>query len=255
MSSEAAGAALHKSAALNIRKEITIMAKSKPRVVTNEDTTPPPSLGEATPSQTEKSHEEKLDAEEIEFRKMRRDLPGVKGSAAAGIVTIAVVKAPQKETYFRTHPDPDFRPVVPLVETEIGIEKSYFAVAPDMIESLAAIGIAVYDAMLYFIVTSTGALRIVPVRCANDDGNQNEYHRTKEIGLIKGIDGWVRVYSDQENHCYRTFPAPEGRFGEPQFPDLKPAKIFKLAFRDKGRLIDSPQHKLFQKWAACDSDE
>ena len=37
-------------------------------------------------------------------------------------------------------------------------------------------------------------------------------------------------------------------------PMLKPAKIFRLAFRDKGRLIDSPEHTLFQKWAARDRD-
>jgi hypothetical protein len=36
---------------------------------------------------------------------------------------------------------------------------------------------------------------------------------------------------------------------------LKPAKIFKLAFRDKGRLIDSPEHILFRKWAARDVDD
>ena len=51
------------------------------------------------------------------------------------------------------------------------------------------------------------------------------------------------------------FPAPAGRFGEPQFPDLKHAKIFKLAFRDKGRLIDSTEHPLFLKWAARDIDK
>jgi hypothetical protein len=38
------------------------------------------------------------------------------------------------------------------------------------------------------------------------------------------------------------------------WPDLKPAKIFKLAFRDKGRLIDSVEHPLFKKWAARDSE-
>jgi hypothetical protein len=41
---------------------------------------------------------------------------------------------------------------------------------------------------------------------------------------------------------------------EPQWPDLKPAKIFRLAFRDKGRLVDSAEHPLFKKWAARDSD-
>ena len=90
-------------------------------------------------------------------------------------------------------------------------------------------------------------------RCANADGEQNEYARTKEIGLVQGMDEWVRLYTDQENRCYKVYAAPAGRYGEPQWPDLKPAKVFRLAFRDKGRLIDSPEHPLFKKWAARDS--
>ena len=97
-------------------------------------------------------------------------------------------------------------------------------------------------------------LRIVPVRQANMDGEQNEYARTKEIGLVQAIDEWVRLFTDMENRCYKVFPAPAGRFSEPQWPDLKPSRVFKLAFRDKGRLVDPVQHPLFLKWAARDSD-
>ena len=50
----------------------------------------------------------------------------------------------------------------------------------------------------------------------------------------------VRLYTDLENRCYKVYPAPAGRYGEPQWPELKPAKVFRLAFRDKGRLIDDP---------------
>jgi hypothetical protein len=63
------------------------------------------------------------------------------------------------------------------------------------------------------------------------------------------------LFTDLENRAYKVFEAPAGRFGEPQWPDLKPAKIFKLAFRDKGRLIDSIEHPLFMKWAARDADK
>jgi hypothetical protein len=65
---------------------------------------------------------------------------------------------------------------------------------------------------------------------------------------------WVRLFTDQENRVYKVFPAPVGRFADPVWPALKHAKIFRLAFRDKGRLIDSPEHSLFQKWAARDKD-
>ena len=195
--------------------------------------------------------QEELDEEEQEFRSIRRDLPGVKGVSAAGIVAIGVGKTPSKNEFFRTHKG--FRPIVPMVDCEIGMEKQFFAVTSDMVEPLNAIGISVTDHTLYLTITSRGALKIIPVRGANTDGEQNEYHRTKELGLIQGMDEWVRLYTDLENRCYKVFVAPAGRFDEPQFPEIKEAKIFRLAFRDKGRLLDSTEHALFKKWAARDS--
>jgi len=117
-----------------------------------------------------------------------------------------------------------------------------------MVVALAGIGITVSDHDLYLTVTSRGGVKIIPIDC----NSENEYTRTKEMGLIDGIDHWVRLYTDQENKNYRTFPAPEGRFANPIWPELKHAKIFRLGFRDKGRLIDSPEHPLFKKWAARD---
>ena len=195
---------------------------------------------------------EELDKEEQEFRALRRDLPGVKGASSAGIVAISVGKTPTKNEFFRAHRE--FRPIVPIVDLEVGMERHYFAVTTDMVANLGGIGITVTDHALYLTVTSRGAIRLIPVRQANIDGEQNEYNRTKEIGLIQSFDEWVRLFTDQETRCYKVFSAPADRFGDPQWPDLKPAKIFKLAFRDKGRLVDSHEHPLFKKWAARDSD-
>jgi hypothetical protein len=198
-------------------------------------------------------HVEQLDKEEVEFRTMRRDLPGVKGSSAIGIVAIGVSKIPGRNEFFRTHRE--FTPVMPIVNTEVGMETQFFAVTPDMVENLAGIGITVTNHRLYLTVTSRGALRVIPVRQADIDGNQNEYNRTKEVGLVDGMAKWVRLYTDQENKNYMVFPAPPGRFPpEVQWPELKPSKVFRLAFRDKGRLIDSVQHPLFLKWSARDAE-
>jgi hypothetical protein len=196
---------------------------------------------------------EELDEEEREFRALSRDLPGVKGASAAGIVTVNVAKRPGLNEFFRTHPE--FRMVTALVNIEVGMEKAFFAVTDEMVIALADIGITVSDHTLYLTITSKGALCIVPVLCPNENGEQNEYHRTKEIGLRDGIDRWVRMFTDQANRCYKVFPAPDGRFGESQWPELKHAKIFRLAFRAKGRLIDSTEHPAFLKWAARDDDK
>jgi hypothetical protein len=194
-----------------------------------------------------------LDADEEEFKKLRRDLPGMKGVSATGIVTLSVGKAPRKNEYFRTHPT--FCPIVALVNHEVGMDKHYFAVTDEMVVALEGIGITVSYYMLYLTITSGGALRVIPVRQAGDDGEQNEWDRTKEIGLLAGMTKWKRFYTDKANSAYRVYPAPEGRFDEPKFPDLPHAKIFRLAFRDKGHLIDSPEHPLFKKWAARDNDK
>jgi len=197
--------------------------------------------------------DEELDEEEREFRALRRDLPGVKGAAEVGMLTISVGRQPTpKNEFYRTHAD--FRPVVPLVNIEVGMDRHYIAVAPNMVEPLASIGITVTDHTLYLIVTPRGGLRIIPVRCPNAEGEQNEWDRSKEKALIDGIDEWVRMYVDKENNAYKSFPAPAGRFGEPNWPELKPAKLFRMAFRDKGRLIDNPEHVLVQKWAGRDRD-
>ena len=190
--------------------------------------------------------DDELDEDEKEFRKLRRDLPGVKGASAIGIVSIGVGKIPGRNEFFRTHPD--FRPVIPLVDVEVGMEKQFFAVDTSMVQALAGIGITVSDHTLYLTVTSRGAVRIIPIHCMTD----NEYARTKEIGLLDGVKEWVRLYTDQENRVYKVFPAPKDRFADPIWPVLKPAKIFRLAFRDKGRLVDSTDHPLFKKWAARD---
>ena len=121
--------------------------------------------------------EEELDEEEKEFRALRRDVPGVKGAAEAGMLTISTGRQPApKNTYYRTHPT--FRPVMALVNIEVGMDKHFIAVMPNMIEPLAEMGITTADHTLYLTVTPEGGLRVIPVRGANVEGEQNEWDRT-----------------------------------------------------------------------------
>src|SRR6516225_5073276 len=193
--------------------------------------------------------EEELGEEEKEFRALRRDVPGVKGAAAAGILTIGVGKQPSpKNVFYRTYRT--FTPIVPMVIVEVGMDHHFIAVMPNMVEPLASMGITVADHTLYLTVTPEGGLRMIPVRGVNGEGAQNEWDRTKEMALIGAMDAWFRMYADSANNAYKHFPAPVGRYGDPKWPDpFKPAKIMRMVFKDKGRLIDSTEHILVQKWA------
>jgi|SRR5262245_13054143 len=195
--------------------------------------------------------EEELNEEEKEFRALRRDLPGVKGASDAGTLTISVGKQPPKNAFYRTHPE--FRPVVPIVNVEVGMDHHFIAVMPNMVEPLASMGITAADHTLYLIVTEDGTSRIIPVRGPNAEGEQNNWDSTKETALIEAMDDWYRMYTDRANNAYKNFRAPVGSRGDPVWPHpFKPAKIIRLAFKDKGRLIDSTDHILVQKWAGRD---
>jgi hypothetical protein len=212
---------------------------SGPRLVHNNDADDPSIAVPATG--------EEEDEDDREFRSLRRDMPGVAGASAAGIITVGVGKIPGRHEFFRTHPA--FNPVVNLVINEKGMDKQWCTVAANMETPLLSIGISFALHTLYFTVTETGTTKVIPVRCPDEDGNQNEYDRTKEMGLIDGRNKWVRLYTDLKNGCYKVYPAPKDRFADPIFPDLKPSKINRLAFRDKGNHIDNQQHPLFMKWA------
>ena len=196
--------------------------------------------------------EEELDEEEKEFRALRRDLPGVKGAGEAGLLTISVGKKPSPQnTFYRTHPT--YKPIFAMVSVEVGMDKHFIAVMPHMIEPLVGMGITVIDHTLYLILTEDGGLRVIPVRGANTEGEQNEWDRTKEMALIAGMDKWVRMYSDMPNGAFKCFKAPDGRFGDPKWPEIGPARITRMAFKDKGRMIDSTDHILVQRWAGRDA--
>jgi hypothetical protein len=227
------------------RKEANM---AKPEAKPEDETPPEAELKASSTSQPAISPEleEELDEDEAEFQAMRKDLPGVKGASALGIVSIGVSKIPGKNEFFRTHPD--FHPVIPIVDVEVGMEKQFFAVDKSMVEALASIGITVSDYILYLTVTALGSVKIIPIHSTSD----NEYVRTKEMGLLAAAKSWQRLYVDQANKVYKVFPAPVGRYADPIWPELKHAKIFRLAFRDKGRLVDSAEHDLFKKWAARD---
>jgi hypothetical protein len=137
-----------------------------------------------------------------------------------------------------------------VIDHAAGLDVEYHIVSRSMVLELASIGVDVLPHRIYVIMTTEGTIKLMPVRQADIDGSQNEWNRTREVALLRGITDWVRTISDRANGRYRVFPAPEGRFPDPLWPDLTLAKIIRLAFTDRGHLIDSPEHPLFRKWAA-----
>jgi hypothetical protein len=148
---------------------------------------------------------EQLDADEEEYRRMRRDLPNVAGAAATGLLALGVSKAPDKNDFFRTKKG--FCPVVDMVSVVAGMEYKFFAVDEKMLNPLASIGIRTAPHVLYLTITTQGVLRVIPVRCVDETGDRNEYSSTKEKTLLDAQDTWMRLWSDVKQGNYRGHPA------------------------------------------------
>ena len=128
---------------------------------------------------------EELDEEEQEFRALRRDLPGVKGASAAGIVAISVGKTPAKNEFFRAHHD---------VPADRADRRSRGRDGEAILRRHRRHGRGPerhrHHRHRPRAVSDHHVARRHPHRAGaagQCDGEQNEYHRTKEIGLIQGI--------------------------------------------------------------------
>jgi hypothetical protein len=149
-----------------------------------------------------------------------------------------------RKVFFRTHPT--FGLEVAMYFHETGMETADCVVTPRMVEEFAAIHVDVLPHYLYLPITSEAALRWVAV----SRDFENDWNRTKNMVLLEAMKHWVRASSDRANSKYRSYLAPESMmFGEPAWPDLKQAKLFKMGFKDRGNLIDSVEHPIYRNLA------
>ena len=195
--------------------------------------------------------DEQLDEDERALRALRIDLPGT-GGAPSGIISMAVTNRLPKKEFFRCHPTNTV--VVPMVDHVRGMDVEYNIVAPSMVAELASIDIDALPYRLWQTLTAEGASIIIPVR-------QADLTATKIPGTRPG-DGpdprAIGMAACEFGQAEWTLPCVRGAakaLRRPGIPDLSMAKTIRLAFTDRGRLIDSPQHPLFLKWAGRDAEK
>jgi hypothetical protein len=90
-------------------------------------------------------------------------------------------------------------------------------------------------------VTRTAVLRLWPIRLPSSDGKQNEWHRSAGIAAARAMEKWVRVTANKALGAYELFEAAN-QPPEPDWPPLSLADMMRLAFVDRGRVIDSIEH-------------
>src|SRR3954447_20458626 len=163
-------------------------------------------------------------------------------AAAVGVrpeVLVVPVRKPSKQEWFRVRPGEGWR--LPMLVVELREERETYAVAPALVEELAAEGRLV---LVYTCLRRGGALFLWPVPLPGPDGKRNQWHESAHAIAERATERWVRAVADQAAGMYQPMVAPP-QHAEPTWPDMGFADMLRLAFRE--RLIDSVDHPVVRR--------
>jgi hypothetical protein len=150
------------------------------------------------------------------------------------------VRKPNKQEYFRAHPDPAFR--IPIAILELKAEREFYAVLPEV---AAAMPGETKPAMLTTCVNRQGNLFLWPVPLPSGDGREIAWHATAREAAIRAETTWIRLVSNIGAGCYDIHEAT-GPISEPVWPDHTMSELLRVAFGN-GRLIDSLDHPVLRQ--------
>ena len=154
-------------------------------------------------------------------------------------LTIPVGK-PGRQTFFRTHPDPEYRKSFWILEDKE--DRKYYIVSSAIADNLIG---EIYLATLYVCINKQNSLFVWLIRLPGEDGKQSDWHVSGHLATERAIGTWLRVGADMSIGAYITVEAVFD-FGEPEWPDISYQEILRKAFRNEG-IIDSLDHPAVQK--------
>lgn len=148
------------------------------------------------------------------------------------------VRRPDPQSFFRVHPNPEFRLEVGVIEFKA--EREIYLVDPVILPELAG---EVKAMILFTAITRQLVLFLWPVRLPSPDGRRDEWSRSALEAANMAMVRWIRMVSNMGLGAYEVFEAT-GNLPEPEWPDVTLPKLLELAFRDKLiRNLDHPAVK------------
>jgi hypothetical protein len=143
------------------------------------------------------------------------------------ILTNVPVGRPNKEKFFRVHPDPEMTiDVVTLELKELG---ETYVIAPDVADILGSL---VRRVRIYLAVDRAANPMLIPVPLPDAEGNLNKWHASLEQALDHAKKNWIRISANKSLGSYDVHQAA-GRLAEPVWPEPTLEELVEIAFRDR----------------------
>lgn len=150
------------------------------------------------------------------------------------------VRKPNRQEYFRTHPDPEYR--LNLAILELKEEREIYAVIPEIAAAMPGETRAVE---LRLCINRANSLFLWHVPLPTPDGRENAWHKTAREIAVLAENQWVRMAANMGSGYYDVFIAPPG-LSDPIWPEQSLSELLRIAFGG-GRLIDDASHPVLKR--------
>jgi hypothetical protein len=157
---------------------------------------------------------------------LRLDQKFTETVAVKKLLTTIPVKKPNRQTFFRVHPDSKYRDVFPVIDLKDDREE--YIVVRDLVPEL--ITEIVYK-QLCLAITRQGTLFFLPLRLPGPDGKDNEWWRSLREHAERAQKYWLRLVPNQELGAYEAIQA-SANLGDPEWPELGFWELIKISRKD-----------------------
>jgi len=150
------------------------------------------------------------------------------------------VGKPDKQSYFRINPDPEYHIMMAILELKE--ENETYAVIPEVAAQLPG---EIKQVLMSVGVTTQAVPFLWPVPLPSADGRENPWHRTARMAAEYAEKDWVRMVANRGAGCYDIKIAAPG-LPEPQWPSEDLSQLLRVAFIG-GKLIDRIDHPVINR--------
>ena len=183
---------------------------------------------------------------EFDFDSIRLSPTFLADVMADKLITTIPVRKPKSDTeFFRVRKSDEWTFPLVLLDTKEGEEGKY-VVTRSLIPEVQKIAPGkLKSVMIYTLINREGVLFLSDIPLPDEDGKDNEYHRSRRQGYKIGITDWVKIRPNKSLGAYEIFRAI-GELPAPVWPDETKTmnSALKIAFKDK--IIDSADHPVLQ---------
>jgi hypothetical protein len=156
------------------------------------------------------------------------------------LLTTVPVGKPHRQQWFRTHPDPEYRLAVAIIQVK---DDDEYYVVPAMIARQLP-NTMYYLATLQVAITRQGTVFLWVLRHSNSDGKDMACWSSARDASVIAQTKWSNITWNKETKAYDISEAPV-TMPEPEWPPYTLKQLMEKAFKDK--LIDSVDHPVIQR--------